>query len=69
MFVYNIAVKAQMNLRVRTYSRGLRGGGACSPETKLISRSSVVCFGVYSTTVSLNDFTKFSLDLHDFFNV
>ena len=34
------------------------GAGACYPEI-LISRSSVVCFGVFSITVSVNHLPKF----------
>jgi len=48
-----IAVKTQMKL--------------ISPKFIFILRSSVVCFGVFSTTVSVNYFTKISLDLHEFF--
>ena len=48
-----------MNLRVRKYSRGVQ---ACSPEKDLIPRSSVVCFGVFSATVSVNYYTSISLD-------
>ena len=55
-----IAVKAQMKLRVRKYSRGCR---VMVPRTKKIFLDPWWC--VLGTN-SVNVFTKISLDLHDF---
>jgi len=51
-FDTRIAVKAQINLRVRTYSRGYR---ACSFEKKMIPRSPVVWFFFYNRFSQLFD--------------
>ena len=64
-----IAVKARMNLRVRTYSREGRAGWGGEYGDNSIPRSSVVCLRVFSTKVSVNYFTKISLDFHSFFSV
>ena len=62
-----IAVNVQINVRVRTYSRGVRG---VLLGKKMNPRSTVVCFGVvfFSTIDSVN-FVDISLDLHDVYSV
>ena len=63
---YNIAVKAEMNLRVRKYSVGRGGTGVSSPEKNRFLDRLWSVFGTFSVSVNYYTCTKLSFDLHGF---
>ena len=69
LYVYTrfIAVKAQMNLRLRKYSRGC--GAKLPRKDEFYIVRGVFCSACYNSFTEVNYFTKLSLELDDLFSV